>query len=486
MKRLTLILFLSLFANSVWAATWYVRSSENCPNNGNGSAPTCAAGTGQAGAIRNHNNTQGATFAAGDTVYICDVLPSASSPQWNSTIESGDAGNPIVFDGNCPMGDGTYRQGGYDALGTTTNAFQIVTTSPNYVTWRNLILKRGAADCANINVAAATGLRFENITVEDCGVDGFDVDNAAVGGVNVDGMTVRRAATTAIACNNARGGTWKNLRVEDSGTTGGNTDGVAINDGCGDGTIVEDVVVLRQKGGGGVDFQDSTGTGTLTARRLYIADGEKESGASGFTSVCNAGTQTIDASAVIAVNNHFNIYLKDCGGLHKLSHFVTRGANSTELKLGDSGTSGDVLAAQVNNSSFGGASCAAQVVYWRNDASVTITMNNNQYCPGGEFGLVSGGTVDFAGWKTASSQDAASISANPQFLGGSSPTTAEGFRPLPSSPLLGAGSPLGAKYDYEGYRFGNPPNIGAFVNNGPNSYSRRSNYDRRTTFPERY
>jgi hypothetical protein len=91
-----------------------------------------------------------------------------------------------------------------------------------------------------------------------------------------------------------------------------------------------------------------------------------------------------------------------------------------------------------------------------------------------------------AAYVTAASKDAGSIATNPRFLGGSSPTTAEGFRPLPSSPLLGAGSPLGAKYDYEGYRFGNPPNIGAFVNNGPNSYSRRSNYDRRTTFPERY
>ena len=91
--------------------------------------------------------------------------------------------------------------------------------------------------------------------------------------------------------------------------------------------------------------------------------------------------------------------------------------------------------------------------------------------------------ADYDATQSAGAND---TTADPAFLGGQSPTTAEGFRPLPSSPLLGAGSPLGAKYDYEGYRFGNPPNIGAFVNNGPNSYSRRSNYDRRTTFPERY
>jgi len=443
-------LFLLLASFEAFGATWYVRSSVNCPNNGNGTAPTCAKATGQVGAIRNHNNTQSATFAAGDTVYICDILPSSSSPQWNSTIESGTAADPIVFDGNCPMPDGTYRQGGYDALGTTTNAFQIVTTSPNYITWRNLELKNSAADCANINVAAATGLRFENITVENCAQDGFDVDNAAVGGVNVDGLTIKRATLTAISCNNARGGTWKNLRVEDSGTSGQNTDGVAINDSCGDGTVVEDVVVLRQKGGGGVDFQDSTGSGTLTGRRFYLADGEPAAGVSGFTSVCNASTQTIDVSSVVSVNNNFNVYLKDCGGLHKLRNFTTYGAGSTELKLGDSGTSGDVLTAQINNSSFGGAFCAATAVYFRDDATVNITMDYNNFCPSGEFGLESGGTYTFAGWKTESSQDANSLQVDPEFIGGISPTTVNGFKVKPTSSLCKAGTYVGDIQDYWG------------------------------------
>lgn len=473
-----LLLLLSLPA---WGATYYVRSSVNCPNNGNGSAPTCAGSTNGPGAIRNHNNTQGATFAPGDTVYICDVLPSSSSPQWNSTIESGTAGSPIVFDGNCPMGDGTYRQGGYDALGTTNYAFFIATTSPDHITWRNLIFENAANDVANINVSTATGLRFENVVLEDAPNEGFDVDDAADGGINIDGMTVRRAGVNGISCSSSNGGIWRNLRVEDSGTLEVNGDGVAINDGCGDGKVLEDVVVLRQRGGGGVDLQDSTGTGTVRLRRAWLEGGDH----AGYTAVCNAGSQTIEASAVISINNGFNVYLKDCvSGLHTMSHFTTFGATTTELKLGDSGTSGDQFTAEIKNSSFGGASCAAQAVYYRNDASVSIASDNNQFCRDGVFGLVSGGELDFDGWKTATSQDANSVEADPQFLGGANPETPEGFRPLATSPLIRAGTcylSVGCSYpDYEDRAQTTPPTIGAFSGAGVEASA-----PDRTTAPER-
>lgn len=83
----------------------------------------------------------------------------------------------------------------------------------------------------------------------------------------------------------------------------------------------------------------------------------------------------------------------------------------------------------------------------------------------------------FNTYKTDSSQDAASILTDPAFLGGPSPTTVLGFRPKLNSPLLGAGTYSDAKYDYNGVRFGNPPNIGAFATTPDN---------KRSTYVERY
>ena len=57
---------------------------------------------------------------------------------------------------------------------------------------------------------------------------------------------------------------------------------------------------------------------------------------------------------------------------------------------------------------------------------------------------------------------AGAVTAAPKLLGGSSPTTAEGFRPNAGSPLIRAGTPTSAKYDYRGRRFNVPPSIGAY------------------------
>lgn len=62
---------------------------------------------------------------------------------------------------------------------------------------------------------------------------------------------------------------------------------------------------------------------------------------------------------------------------------------------------------------------------------------------------------------TAQVLDGASKITDPKLLGGSAPTTALGFTPLPTSPLLGAGTPTSAKYDFYNLRIGIPPCIGA-------------------------
>lgn len=69
-------------------------------------------------------------------------------------------------------------------------------------------------------------------------------------------------------------------------------------------------------------------------------------------------------------------------------------------------------------------------------------------------------------------------SLTPQFIGGPTPTTAEGSRLKPTSPLIGAGV-VGAKYDYDNKRCGNPSNIGAFCTTYQDT---RSSYTTRTDY----
>lgn len=50
------------------------------------------------------------------------------------------------------------------------------------------------------------------------------------------------------------------------------------------------------------------------------------------------------------------------------------------------------------------------------------------------------------------------------------------FKPRPSSPLIGAGSPNGAKYDYANKRCGNPSTIGAYCSSFRETFPTRSTY----------
>jgi hypothetical protein len=106
--------------------------------------------------------------------------------------------------------------------------------------------------------------------------------------------------------------------------------------------------------------------------------------------------------------------------------------------------------AQVNASNFGIA-----VQYHRPTAATTTTVGMDF----GQFDIY-----------YFTDGDVSTYGSAPQFLGGSSPTTAEGFRPDYGSPLVGAGTPVGVKYDFSGYRFNVPPSIGAFEVPGPSTF----------------
>ena len=67
-----------------------------------------------------------------------------------------------------------------------------------------------------------------------------------------------------------------------------------------------------------------------------------------------------------------------------------------------------------------------------------------------------------AAWQAATSGGANDSVGDPQFLGGPNPTTAEGFRPSATSPLVGAGTDVGSVQDFFGDTYYSSPDIGAF------------------------
>ena len=73
--------------------------------------------------------------------------------------------------------------------------------------------------------------------------------------------------------------------------------------------------------------------------------------------------------------------------------------------------------------------------------------NDWYHSVGGKFMSYQGTAYSFAGWQKATVQDAHSLSVNPQFVS-SSPGGPNDFKLLPTSPLIGAGTNLGAAYEY--------------------------------------
>ena len=100
--RLLILLF--LLPLNVIASTWYVKGPLECANNGNGTAATCAASEGAAGAWDGFSNiTWGSGgVVAGDTLFVCGLHDGSGANDYRIVpTVSGTDGNPITIDWNC-------------------------------------------------------------------------------------------------------------------------------------------------------------------------------------------------------------------------------------------------------------------------------------------------------------------------------------------------------------------------------------------------
>ena len=102
-------------------------------------------------------------------------------------------------------------------------------------------------------------------------------------------------------------------------------------------------------------------------------------------------------------------------------------------------------------------------IYLSNNTATTLELNNNDYYTDGTGGILGRYlTTDYTtliDWQTATSQDANSISNDPQFASNLD------YRPTTTSPLLGAGLTIaGINTDILGDPRNEPPTIGAYEN----------------------
>lgn len=126
-----------------------------------------------------------------------------------------------------------------------------------------------------------------------------------------------------------------------------------------------------------------------------------------------------------------------------------------------------------NNTVSGVPTCIAL----NGGAGVTTNIYNNSV-NGCTTGIVKGGssTINFGGnagfgngTDFSSCCNPMAVTADPRFLGGDTPTTAEGFRPRANSPLIRAGTPIPGLNDFDGYNFEPAPTIGAYRGPSPRS-----------------
>lgn len=213
--------------------------------------------------------------------------------------------------------------------------------------------------------------------------------------------------------------------------------GVVIEDSGASGNIASD-------GTHGAGFQPDDLAGAVTIRRSYAND----NAGAGFKAFRNQGTVF---ESVIAWGNGTDTRnsLGDQAGLHidETTAGVVRHAtlfgNGTYGYQQGTGTSTGTNVILAGNGSYG----ARAVV-----GTLTLSYADIYGNVSGTTTTASGGTVNAAN----------GLTSDPGFAGGDSPTSADGFCLEPDSPLLAAGTYLGAwATGYNNEDLGKPPTIGA-------------------------
>lgn len=478
MKYLALLL-LVLGWGQAWAATYYVTPTGAGATNG----------TSLANAFAGWSDIPGNTFSAGDVLCVVGELNSDTTM---SFTDAGSSGNPIIIAGDCSEGAGILDGNDLAApvlqLGTAGNA-------ASYVRLRGLTIRDSnptTGDCIlDSSLGAGGGFNeFIDLTVTDCGNYAWHGQKPSP---TIDGGTYSYCGDDCIAVNSlALSPTIRNATIEYISTRTTSGDGIAIYDHPGTSNVlVEDNrcywdYTEKEKS----CFIIGVATGEVIVRdniliaRVAAPTNHAISITAGTNvyvsgNYCDGWNACVTHYSVTAEGIDSALYVR--GNVAKGSQYAvlfTTSVGTPSLYAENNSGAGLVnglratatVAANlyVRNNTFRLDSSGGDALYVANTHN-SYTGSNNNFGPEGASFIENyecGGTIyaTAAAYVAACTQETGTSSSVPGWVGGTDPDDVMGFCLTPDSPLLAAGTYIGAyATGYRGKDLGKPPAIGAMA-----------------------
>jgi len=481
---------LLLVWSGAWGAERYFAPESRCANNGDGTSNVCAASAGAAGMWRGDANIAWASVNPGDTLYGCgDWQPTDA----RITIEdSGAAGNYITLSGNAAAcgraSNSTIDRTGLTGAGARAIAASNTAATRQYIRIEDLTIRNVSAgilwDYSTTGaVSDDTSLWVRRVKFENCGTssgtdgdciwkrgEGLIVEDSSFEGCWEDciwyrgkGASIVRNRFSRVSFGGALGDcTQIDLTgVTDMGavnwsrnhcdhTAADNKYGLVIGPmiGAGSSVLAYENIVL-------CPLVPTNPVPANQCHPLYF-DAHADTAISIFRNFTQGGEVGISLTAASA------------------AAFSTRAqiAGNIVYKASDRGIWTD---ANVDNIDIWNnvVSEAGQEALYIGKSGAALNANNNVLVNSGAgifyitpptsrgFNSYHGNALNVDVNGSVGSTTTGDVTSNPRFIGGTNPTTAEGFRPSTNSPLCGAGAYTDAKYDYNHERMPLPRDIGA-------------------------
>lgn len=493
------LLSLALLSFEAGAATWYVRPVDAEYGAEDGSS-YAAAYDGFADVTWGVGGMQ-----PGDTLVVCGTFHENSADGGAATMitvsAGGTTGVPVIIDGDCSA-QGESSQAVIDGDLDPTITRGIHTLTQTDITLKNMRVQNVAGTTISVGLALGTSSAEVNTG-----------KNITVDNVDVVGVIGAAADETSKKCVTGFGG---DIEIKNSHFENCWDDAIQIT---GAGALVHDNTFARvSQGTTDGDCVQLTGnaTGPSTGSKAYrnTCDHSDKDTKQCFIMGAAADSpvrEVTDNVCYMPVGATTSNGILITGGTGTVSRNLVRGGNTcVQANSGDAlNATANICLSQTEKGIYAGSSVtAATVVHntvvdvgqgagatatacYASDVNTTAHVIRNNVCSGSE-----GAGIDRQGTTAVESHNlvydavtpasincttatcaaqattlhASDLTSAPRFVGDPNPATASGFRPTYASPLVGAGTPVGVKYDFSGYRFNVPPSIGAFEVPGPSVF----------------
>lgn len=493
-----------------WGATgtagvdiWYARPATECANNGDGLAYDCAASAGATGAFRNLNNfiwTSTTGIDDGDTLKLCHAPGSAFTQAAANTANSNLAmmqiagSGPASYTGRIKITGDCSQEGGAaiaSLAGDYTSGSVIRTRENIGLEFYNLDLS-GAKDAGmTLYLSAPAETATAKYIYVDDSVTIHDIRGGTGKGITWSGTKVDLGSmddwlevydVDEDAFFEYSGGDHSLLKLK------------AWNIGL-DGTDVDDCIQLQrfQNGTRVVDpwcsKPNNLGKQCFVVSTMTLSDGTTADETQTYSfsgGYCKLGGGTVSNCGYFdgqaTVNGMWCENPGNAGFVVGLNNTRT-GRFASNIIVVENGTAHGIMA---ERTSAGGTAYAYHNTliarglgggraFNFNASTAAHDVKNNTVVGNWAVGLYRGasGTTDnfnnvygpatpYSNNGSVGSASANDKAADPQFVGGPNPTTPEGFRPGPGSPLCAAGTPIDrGMNDFIGINFAGIPAIGA-------------------------